>query len=365
MVGLIIVALFLVGCTAHYPVVGSFEDFNEVVYGSVDHNLANGTAFIQVEGKNSKMRCTGNSRVTYIPPISYVIPTCAGQRGVADLSCNDGRKIQANWSAKSCTTGVGSGYDQKGNKFTFVFGMEEEKALEFVKVETAKSKEKPDLPPVYKPKEVRKEKGYSIGTGFFINNHGYIVTNHHVVEDSNAISIVLADGTEHEAELINSDSANDIALLKTNISGTSLAIGTATDKQKGEEVLTLGYPLVQLQGQEQKATFGRINAKSGIKGDIRFLQIDVPIQPGNSGGPLIDNKGSVVGVVTATLNQLVALRESGALPQSVNYAVKSDYVIPLLRSEKVNWREQERLEEMKMPNIVTNSEKSVVMVIAK
>ena len=86
--------------------------------------------------------------------------------------------------------------------------------------------------------------------------------------------------------------------------------------------MALGYPLVQIQGQALKASFGHVNALSGVKDDPRFLQIDVPVQPGNSGGPLVNEKGDLVGVVTATLDQIVTLKETGVLPQNVNYAVK-------------------------------------------
>lgn len=126
--------------------------------------------------------------------------------------------------------------------------------------------------------------------------------------------------------------------------------------------MTLGYPLVALQGQSQKASFGRVNSLSGIQDDIRFIQIDVPVQPGNSGGPLLDNEGNVVGVVTATLNQLVTLRESGTLPQNVNYAVKSDYVIPLLPDSKevvIDGRPDE------FPDIVLKKESAIVLVVTR
>ena len=122
-----------------------------------------------------------------------------------------------------------------------------------------------------------------------------------------------------------------------------------------------------LQGQEQKATFGRVNSLSGIQGDIRFIQIDVPVQPGNSGGPLINDKGQVVGVVTATLNELVALQASGHLPQSVNYAVKSDYIVPLLKYSLGDKISKQAFVGAKrsFPDLVKLIEPSVVFVIAK
>jgi S1-C subfamily serine protease len=101
---------------------------------------------------------------------------------------------------------------------------------------------------------------------------------------------------------------------------------------------------------------------SGIQDDIRFLQIDVPIQPGNSGGPLLDRRGNVVGVVTATLNQVTALRASGALPQNVNYAVKSDYVIPIVPATVIA-AQQDVVREF--PEVVRSAEAAIVLVVAR
>lgn len=93
---------------------------------------------------------------------------------------------------------------------------------------------------------------------------------------------------------------------------------------KGEDVFTVGFPLIDLQGQAPKATFGRVNALSGPRDDADFVQIDVPTQPGISGGPLLDPSGRVVGVVTATLDQAVAMRLAGTFAQNVNYAIQPD-----------------------------------------
>jgi len=97
-----------IGCSVKYPVVGSFSNHNEVFKGQVDSNLLTGTSYIEVNGQVTKVKCSGNSNVTYIPPISYVLPVCQGQRGVAMLRCDDGRIVEGRWTAQSCTSNMGS-----------------------------------------------------------------------------------------------------------------------------------------------------------------------------------------------------------------------------------------------------------------
>ena len=100
----------------------------------------------------------------------------------------------------------------------------------------------------------------------------------------------------------------------------------------GDAVFTLGFPQVQLQGAEAKFTDGSISSLSGIAGDPKFFQISVPVQPGNSGGPLLDASGNVVGIVVSRLDAIGTLLATGSLPQNVNYALKSSFVLPLLES---------------------------------
>jgi S1-C subfamily serine protease len=220
----------------------------------------------------------------------------------------------------------------------------------------------PDLPPPYRPKETRREKGFATGTGFFVSQSGHLVTNFHVIEDSTNIQVRLPNGQIADAEVVKLDPANDVALLKVETRSEALAL---SDKlEKGEQVLTIGFPNVALQGNESKVTFGNVNALSGIKGDLRFTQIDVPIQPGNSGGPLINERGEVVGVVTATLETLHALRQSGQLPQNVNYAVKSDYVLPLLKGIPQT-ADSQKGAGVSRKEIIEKASQAVVLVIAK
>ena len=183
----VLVALsFLCSCSVKYKVVGSFDDYNEVFAGDVDANLLTGHGHIVAVGKNSKIKCEGESYVTYIPPLSL---GCAGQRGKAPMRCSDGRRLDVDWVATSCTTGNGEGRDPKGAIFSFVFGLDEIAAeRDFAKLSHEVSSN-PDIP-VYRPKEHRREKGFSSGTGFFVTSDGILITNYHVIDGAKEILII-------------------------------------------------------------------------------------------------------------------------------------------------------------------------------
>ena len=121
----------------------------------------------------------------------------------------------------------------------------------------------------------------------FFSNDGHMITNYHVIRNAKSVKVSIED-KEIDAEVISQDKANDIAIIKVDTPvKNSIPIIKSNKTDVGEEVFTLGYPLVDVQGKELKATFGRVNSMSGLQDDIRLMQVDVPIQPGNSGGPLI------------------------------------------------------------------------------
>lgn len=203
------------------------------------------------------------------------------------------------------------------------------------------------------------------GTAFCISRDGHLLTAAHVVSGAARINIIVG-GVETRVEIVRSDPVNDLALLKGPVSCAPLPLATADAVDKGSEVLTLGFPLVGMQGQEQKATFGRINAFSGVGGDVRYFQIDVPVQPGNSGGPLLSKQGEVVGIVSATLSQKETISRAGIIAQNVNYAIKVDYAFPLLTSVKSNRVvPTDSRRELDIPAVVRQSQASVVLVVAE
>ncbi len=332
-IGLALAAVALVACSVTYPVVGKFADHNEVFLGTVNHNMMKGEAFIEATGQVTGLKCRGFSRVVFIPTSNYIagaflIPYCAGQKGIAGFRCDDGRVVDADWTAESCSKGYGSGSDLRGARFDFAFGMTEQEALAKVAEYKGAAASKPALPG-YRPREVRKERGVATGTGFFISADGYLIINHHVIDGSTNISVVIG-GSEKSARLIRSDADHDLALLKVEGTFAPVPLGTSSRVARADEVFTLGYPMITIQGNAQKATFGRINALSGLSDNPNFLQMDVPIQPGNSGGPLFSREGNVIGVATMTLNQIVLMRESGTIAQNVNFAAKIELARPML-----------------------------------
>jgi TPR repeat protein len=170
------------------------------------------------------------------------------------------------------------------------------------------------------------------GSGFFVTADGHIVTSYHVVAGSTAIRVRPQDGKELPAVIQRIDRANDLALLKVSASSTPLAVGASSGVRRGDTVYALGFPLVTIQGFEPKVTNGIISSLTGLLDDPTFFQITNPLQPGNSGGPIVSSDGQVVGIASSVLSGKRVAARTGLLPQNVNYAVKSNYLLEFLRT---------------------------------
>ena len=167
------------------------------------------------------------------------------------------------------------------------------------------------------------------GSGFALNN-GYICTNYHVIDGAKSIEIRGVQGdftTSYSAKVIASDKFNDLAILKVDDADFK-GFGTIPYKVKtsmadvGEEIFVLGYPLTTTMGDEIKLTTGVVSSRTGYQGDVSLYQISAPIQPGNSGGPLFDSQGNLIGIVSA--------KHTGA--ENVGYAIKASYLRNLMES---------------------------------
>jgi TPR repeat protein len=202
------------------------------------------------------------------------------------------------------------------------------------------------------------------GTGFFIARNGYLVTNYHVVKDSGKVRVQAAAGLL-DAVIVRVDAASDLALLKVTGTFDALPVVSSRTARLGATVATVGFPNIGLQGVDPKLSKGSISSLTGIQDDVKFFQISVPVQPGNSGGALVDELGNVVGIVSAQLNQKTALEKTGTLLQNVNYAVKSSYLLSLLEAvpEASAGMPDTKTIEQKFEAVVDDVKKATVLVI--
>jgi S1-C subfamily serine protease len=171
----------------------------------------------------------------------------------------------------------------------------------------------------------------SSGSAFFITDDGYLLTSRHVVANASRVVIRTKLG-EFPAQVVRSSSDYDVALLKAAGNFKALPLANSQSVKLGDGVFTIGFPSPSIQGVEPKFTRGEINSLAGIQDDPRFFQMSVAIQPGNSGGPLVTQAGNTVGIIAMRLNDMSVLEAVGSLPQNVNYAVKSTFILDFLRT---------------------------------
>lgn len=167
------------------------------------------------------------------------------------------------------------------------------------------------------------QQGTSTGSGFVITEDGYVVTNYHVVEGATRVAVTLHSGMEHRAEIVGYDEANDVAVLKVEAQGLPfLTAGSSDDLIVGDQVVAIGNPLGDL---TSTMTVGYVSAKDRVieteGARINMIQTDAAINSGNSGGPLLNMKGEVVGITTAKYSGTTS---SGATIEGISFAVPMD-----------------------------------------
>lgn len=205
--------------------------------------------------------------------------------------------------------------------------------------------------------------GSSSGTGFVVSEQGHVLTNHHVVDTCKNVTIA-ADNQTYPAEVLAHDEAWDLALIKATLPGRVPASFRAKTKAVlGEPVIVAGYPLRGLLADDLQVTTGSVSALAGIRGDRRTLQITAPVQPGNSGGPLFDAAGAVIGVVVAKLNAVALAERTGDIPQNINFAINGDLATRFLSSHQVTFKTSAGDGSRSTSEIAASARRSVVPVI--
>jgi S1-C subfamily serine protease len=206
-------------------------------------------------------------------------------------------------------------------------------------------------------------KPVSSGSGFFVSRDGDLVTDNHVIEGCRELRVV-RDEKSHVARVIGIDVGADLAILRVPGIASDIATFRSSDLEKpGEAVIVAGYPLQGLLTSKASVTTGIISALAGPKEDKKLVQITAPVQPGNSGGPLVDNQGNVIGVIVSKLNGLRVARAIGSLPENINFAVRADLARALLDKNGIKYdTASPKAELLETPEIAEKTFKFTAMV---
>jgi serine protease Do len=175
----------------------------------------------------------------------------------------------------------------------------------------------------------------SSGTGFFVTARGHVMTNHHVIEKCTNVQVIPAGSPPVKASVLAKDSVNDLAVLRTSYEPDGIAVINPRVRI-GDSIYIYGFPLSGILASTGNFTIGNVTATAGLEDDTRMMQISAPVQPGNSGGSLVDQYGNTVGVIVSKLNVLnIAKLTGGDLPQNVNFAIKASVALNFLESNGI------------------------------
>jgi S1-C subfamily serine protease len=199
------------------------------------------------------------------------------------------------------------------------------------------------------------------GSGFLVSSDGYIATNYHVVDGYKKFTVKGIDGdftTEYEADVVAKDVNNDLALLQLKNKTVKFSeppyMLRTTGANTGEEIFVLGYPLGPALGDEIKLTTGVLSAKTGMGGNASSYQVSAAAQPGNSGGPLFDSEGNVLGVVNSKIMKA----------ENITYAIKAVYLQALLGMLPTTPKQQDKntLKDKKLTEKVSAVSKYIYII---
>jgi S1-C subfamily serine protease len=203
----------------------------------------------------------------------------------------------------------------------------------------------------------------SSGSGFFLTKVGHVVTNSHVVQGCTKISVKLPGDTAASAVVLARDEHDDLVVLKANrLVETAATVRSSPSPRSGEAIAVFGFPLSGILASTGNATTGNVTALAGLRDDPRHLQISAPVQPGNSGGPVLDMSGNVVGVVVSKLDALKMARLSDDVPQNINFAIKASTLTNFLEARGIAYTSGQRGPEVSIPDIVDKAKAFSVQV---
>jgi len=174
----------------------------------------------------------------------------------------------------------------------------------------------------------------SSGSGFAVSSDGYIITNHHVIEGCQEV-IIHTKEKDIKTRIISFDPQNDLALLKGDFRPKTVFALSNSRPELLQDIYVAGYPFGDAISSSIKVTKGIISSLTGIGNNFSNIQIDAALQSGNSGGPIIDDNGNVIGVAVSKLDAKYMLENYGSIPENTNFGIKSSVVESILDSNDV------------------------------
>jgi S1-C subfamily serine protease len=243
-----------------------------------------------------------------------------------------------------------------------------DKAGDFTKgaAKPAATADKQGAPPAGKSgKGTRSSSGF--GTGFVVSASGHIVTNNHVIDGCSELKGNLTGEAAMVLRVVSADANNDLALLQPSSAATFKDFARIRDRSfhSGDSVVAIGFPYHGMLTSDFTVTTGIVSSLSGMRNDTRFLQISAPVQPGNSGGPLLDTSGQIVGVVTGKIPGLRIAALTGDIPENINFAIKTGALRDFLDNSVVPYQTAEPKGELKTPDIAGNARAYTMLISCK
>lgn len=204
-----------------------------------------------------------------------------------------------------------------------------------LQVAATKPSTQEEPPPAAQSKPPKEESGPASGSGFFVSSAGDVLTNAHVIDGCKTISVSQQGAPPTPARLVAKDATNDLALLHTGLTPKSLP-SFRVGVRVGESISAYGFPLNGFLATNGNFTTGNITATAGLQDDSRMFQVSSPVQPGNSGGPLLDQNGNVIGIIVSKLNALKIAEITQDVPQNINFAIKASVAQTFLETNSVS-----------------------------
>lgn len=190
-------------------------------------------------------------------------------------------------------------------------------------------------PPSQPPAGTARSAPAETGSGFFIGAN-LVVTNHHMANACSEIRLRKHGAEIGTAKLVASNRSDDLAVLKSDVTSEHhLKLRVGVPVKPAELVLVFGYPLSSVLSSLGNTTLGNVTALTGLQDDSRYIQISASVQPGNSGGPVLDDQGRLMGVIQSKLDAIRVARATGDIPQNVNFAIRSTTLANFLETNQI------------------------------